>query len=499
MRKDSKANVLTFNPFQNLDIDPDALKRDEGVAASTPPDSSFARKSAPQESFSPVHAPQNPSHPEEDADEDFLLDDSLLPWVAQHASQEQQRIHTEAVELMRANRWEDILALFHPVETKVPELADTGMDLELRLKVSFALGQLERYDEAIQCLQPTLEAHSHEFIVHSSIAYSAYMSLYAAQNRRILMTPAMKQERIALAHRHFELCRQIRPESVTSHYREAMLYKQVERKTRKATPLFQRAISLWENLEPKEKEKRHQERHKYIRSLYHLASCLLDNGSPGAAHQSLSRCMEEDSGKETLSLLFKHFAMGKILHAMGRSGEALQHLETALAVAEKGQATDFVHELSARCALALKQPEKAFSHISRIPREKRRPYVHWTESDVLWALGRTREAMAVLNKSLERDRRSRHKSLLRLAQLHYRENDVERALALAQEANRFRMETYGNEHDEALFWIAGCLYKLGRYRDSLNTLARLRQINPRHSMAVKLERKVRGAVHSDPS
>ncbi len=499
MSKDATAKVLTYSPFQNINIDRSALKAGEDVPVQAAEESALnGATAASAEEPSAGHVTPDASHPAGESLDDFLLDDGLLPWVAQYASQEQQRVVAEARELMSANRWDDILALFHPVENKAPELVETGMDLELRLKVSFALSQLDRYDEAIQCLLPVIERYPDEFIVHSGIAYSAYMSLYAAQNRRILLTPPMKQQRIALAHHHFEACRRIRPDSVTAHYREAMLFKQVEHKTRKAVPLFQKAIAIWEGLSHEQKELRHQERTKYIRCLYHLASCHLDNNAPSAAHQALSRCMKEDAGRETLALIFKHFAMGKVLNALGRHKEALDHLETALASAAKGQATDFVSELSARCALALNDPHKAHAHISRIPRDKRRPYVQWTEADVLWALKRTEEAKGVLVKSLERDRRSRHKSLLRLAQILYREGQVEKALDRAREANQFRQSTYGNEHDEALFWMAGCLFKLGRFQESMDTLQTLRRVNPRHPHGGKLEAKVRCAMQARP-
>lgn len=116
MTRDAGAKVLTFNPFQNLDLrqnHPQVAKADQQPVNSALSNSSEAVSTkdspAPPER---VDLAQAGSEPEED----LLLDRGLLPWVAQHAHQEQQRALSEIHELMSENRWEDIVALFHPVE-----------------------------------------------------------------------------------------------------------------------------------------------------------------------------------------------------------------------------------------------------------------------------------------------------------------------------------------------------------------------------------------------
>lgn len=424
-------------------------------------------------------------------EEDFLLGENVAPGVQKYARHELRRSLAEAEELLRANRWEDIIALFHPIEEKLPAAVDAGMDLPLRLKVAFALGQTGRFEEALKSLEPALRLHPDDFQVHSAAAFNTYQSLLKRRDRKVTLIPEQKRERIQRAHEHFRRCQQLRPDHVTSFYREGMLYKEVEGKTFKATPCFRRAVQNWEALSEDEKQKRHQERPKYLRSLYHLASCLLEDGDAQQALKLIERCMREDA-TDVLSPVHKHFAMAKVLHAMARYREALEYLETAGSAVREGEPSDYIWELAARCCLRQGRAEDGMRYLSRIPERIRKPYVRWTEADLLIALGREKEAEEVLVRSAERDRRSRHKSLLRLVHLHYRQGSVGRALEEAEEANRFYRETFGNECQDALFWIAGCLHKLGRIDEAVRTVAELETLNPQYPNLFRLKERVRG-------
>jgi tetratricopeptide (TPR) repeat protein len=424
-------------------------------------------------------------------EDDFLLGHGLAPGLQEHARKEVRRSVAEAEELIRENRWEDLIALFHPLEEKVPAAVDAGIDLELRLKVAFALGQSGRFEEALKALEPALRLHPDDFHVHSAAGFNAYQSLLKRRERKVTLIPEQKRERIQQAHEHFRRCQQLRPDHVTSFYREGMLFKEVEGKTLKAAACFRQAIRNWESLSEEERQKRHQERPKYLRSLYHLASCLLEAGESPRARELLERCMQEDSG-DVLSPVHKHFAMAKVLHAMARYREALEYLETAGRAARDGEPTDYIWELAARCCLHQGRAAEGMRYLARIPERIRKPYVRWTEADLLVALGRGKEAEEVLTRSAERDRRSRHKALLRLAYLHYRQGLAEQALEKAREANRFYRQTYGNECQDALFWIVGCLHKLGRRDEALRTLAELEGLNPQYPNLYRLKERVRG-------
>ena len=191
------------------------------------------------------------THTDED---EFLSLDDLVPVQRDAAVRSLKRVLTEVEELFAEKKWEDIVALFHPVEEKQPELIQQGLDAELRAKTAFALGQLNRFDEAIKDISICVKNDPCNFRYHSSLGYTAYNSLFAANNREIFLRGKNRRERIELAHQHLKRAQELRPDGVANFYREGMLFRKIERKTEKALPLFDRAVFNWDKLDEKEKQ-----------------------------------------------------------------------------------------------------------------------------------------------------------------------------------------------------------------------------------------------------
>lgn len=399
--------------------------------------------------------------------DDFLTGQVEADWHVDLAKREFDRVLAEIAELQAENRWQDIVALFYPVAEKAPELVRAGLDTDVRIKVSFALGRVGRHDEAIEELQRAVEKDPKNSLAHYSIGYVALDAFYQTRTSRRILPAKRRAELAALAHYHFDQATQLRPASVTYHYRHAVFYKEIEDKPKKAVPLFTQAIANWCRLSVDEQHRLHQQRPKYIKSMYHLASCLLALDKPSQSLDLLHKVMEEDRDRNHMHPLFKHFALGKVLHTLGRYTESLHHLETAAQVAERGQATDFVWELAARNAHRLGNLDKAMSCINRVESSRRRPYIQWTEADILVGLGKAAEALRVLQRSASADRRSRHKALIRMARIYLSQGVCDKALDAAQAAVRFCRENYGNPPKEGRFWEAVSLYRLGRSGEAL--------------------------------
>ncbi|MDO9109512.1 MAG: hypothetical protein Q7U40_02565, partial [Desulfatirhabdiaceae bacterium] len=147
-----------------------------------------------------------------------------------------RQVQSEIEELQRDNRWEDILSLFYPVESKLPDLVEKKLDTEIRSQMGFVLGQLKRFDNALTELSICVQRDAENFSYHSSMAYTAYNSLYAAKNREIFLAGNLKSQRIELAHTHFRCAQLLRPDGVTNYYREGMMFKQIENKADRALP-----------------------------------------------------------------------------------------------------------------------------------------------------------------------------------------------------------------------------------------------------------------------
>ena len=247
---------------------------------------------------------------------------------------------------------------------------------------------------------------------------------------------------------------------MTYYYREGMLFRQIENKEDKALPIFQKAVSNWERLSAEERDARHQERKNYIKALYQLSGCLLVRGRTDKALEFIKRCLSEDEKSNYFSLLYKYFALGKILFNMNSFSEAKDALLFALQC-RSNHPVDFVYELLARTYLAMDKHDRAIEMIRKVPEKKRRPYICWTESDILCALKEYSSAREVLIRCQERDRRSRHKALIRLARLEYLLGNFHRSLEHAADAVKFFNEKWGGIFYDGIFWQALSSYRTG--------------------------------------
>lgn len=421
--------------------------------------------------------------------DEFLSQEDLVPVLRDAALRSEQDALGELGELMRQCKWEDALALFYPLEEKLPEIVDQGLDSDVRAKIAFVLGQMKRFDEAMTELAVCLERNPDDYHLHNSMAYTAYNSLYAAQNREIFLRGKIRQERIQLAHDHFVKANELRPDGITNHYRQGMLFKQIEGKPDKAIALFEKAVANWVGLSPEQKETRRQEQKNFVKALYHLAGALLEGGRFKRALACIQRCLAEDQKTDHVEAQFKYFALGKVQFHLNAFSEAKNALEFALQCRAR-RSKDFIYELLARTYLAMGDLLKALETIRCVPEKARRPYCRWTEADILCAQGDIGLAKKILAGSLERDGRSKHKALIRLAKIAYLEGDYHASMAHAAEAQEFYGQRWQNPCEDALFWQALNAYRLERPEDALGFALMLREKNPRYHKLNLLLRKL---------
>ncbi len=422
-------------------------------------------------------------------EDEFLNLRNMVSVRSETAKRSLKQVLAEMGELIRAKKWEDAVVLFYPVEEKLPELAACGLLVAVREKIGFILGQAKRYDDAISEMEPGVQAEPENFLLHNSLAYTAYNSLYAAKNREIFLSGKLREERIKLAHRHFEIARQLRPDGVTNFYREGMLYKQLEDKAEKAIPLFQKAVANWDSLDNAEKEARHQERKNFIKALFQLASALLKINRAKEAFHMLKRCLTEDEQSNHVSLLYKYYALGKVNFYLSQFDQAKDALLFALQCCNDGP-KDFVCELLARNYLAMNNTDKAMEIIQKVTENRRRAYYRWTEADVHCAAGDLHRAKSVLSASLRHDARSKHKTLIRLAKIEYLLQNFKASRQCALEAGRFFKEKWSNVYGDGLFWQALNAHQLNEQEEALKLARELKELYPYYPKLDRLLQKI---------
>jgi len=424
-------------------------------------------------------------------EDEFLSTGDLVTVHRDLAEKRRKRAFADLEELIREKKWEDAISLYYPVDEKFPELSAFGLETIFREKMGFVLGQVKRFDEAVVELEACIRVDPDNFYTRASLAYTAYNCLYAAKNREVVLPRDKKQARIALAHENFQKACELRPDN--------MLYKQIEDKPERAMPLFEKAVENWRGLDAEAREKRHQERKNYIKALYQLASCCLNANDPARALVLMRECLAEDEKSNHLAMVFKYFALGKIHFHAGSLAEARDALLFAAQCGKSArQPVDYVHEMLARTYLAMGHARKALETVNKEPENRRRPYFRWTEADVLCALKQFDQASRVLKKSLERDGRSRHKSLIRLAKIAYAQKDFHGSATYAGQADRFFREKWHNPCLDGLFWGALAAFRIGDMGEARRLAEELRTHAPHYPKLASLLEKIGARQEEKP-
>ena len=412
----------------------------------------------------------------------------------EYIKKSRNRVLADIEELSKNNRWDDILSLYHPVDDKQPDLVRAGADIPVRQKIAFALGQTGAFDDAIKELLVCVRAEPDNFMSRTSLAYTAYNSLYAAKNKKIFLAGEARTQRIALAHEHFKKAQDLRPDGITNFYRQGMLFSQIENKPGPGLEKFDIACFNWEHLTDEERAERQQEKKNYVKSLYRSASLLLASGNGIKALERITACLKQDEQTHYISLAFKYFALGKVRFCMDHYDEAKSALLFALQSSNRNDSTDFIHELLARTYLAMGKTDKAMETIGGVPEKFRRPYYRWTEADVLCTAGRFEQAKTILTAAAARDSRSQHISLIRLAKIEYTLKNYTQAMEHAAKACDFFTGNWGNPYLEGLFWQSLCAFKAGQPQKADQLLTELE----RHSRFYPNLDRLRAMIrHSD--
>lgn len=422
---------------------------------------------------------------------DRTMEQDFLDSLAQDQSQLeklQAKLDSCLAEISLArskNNWQEIIDLFHPIEDTQPELTALGLETPVRAEIAFALSHAGQPEESVAEYRKCVKAQPENFFFAAGLAYVLYNMVYSTKNRERILPPQQKAQYIEQAHKYFSKAQELRPEGVTNYYRQGMLYKNIQNMDLKAAPLFRKAIENWEAYDAKTREKRHQECKNYVKSLYNLASCLLKQKKAGQALKYLEKCIRLDEDKNYVKSEHKYFALGKVHFELGRFDEAHKDLEFAATNTDPRNG-DYIYELWARVWLGKEKPMEALQVLSRIPEKFRRQFVRWTEGDCYAALQDYPKARQTWIKTLERDRRSRHRALIRLARLEFTMNNFDQCLKYADDSTKFHLDTYGSPDPDGLLWSAAACIRLNDKAGALERINNLKAFRPDFPMLGKL-------------
>lgn len=363
----------------------------------------------------------------------------------------------ELADARRANNWKAISAWLPRLRRPF-----VGREAALAEEVAFALGQMRKWDGAVQLTEELYTlGPSHKLA--SSLAYLHYAALMDLEAKPREGAPA-KPEGAALAARRDALrdgfrrwideTLRRRPTSVTDLYRlgifEAKLCAGHDRAALRA---FLAAIHAYEQGRSKGTAAIAL-RVPYVRSLYAGARSALRIGDVKVARRLSFTCIREDQERNLIEPVFKLGQGARVCLVSGDLEAAERGARLALE-APGPSARDYLYELLAEITLRRGDLTGAEAWIDvHVPAERRTPALWRLQGDIRFASGRFDEARAAFRSSLLRDRAGRHLTLVRLGRLDLAAGKLAEAARAFEDARAFRRRTYLSDDPDAVAALA---------------------------------------------
>ena len=100
--------------------------------------------------------------------------------------------------------------------------------------------------------------------------------------------------------------------------------------------------------------------------------------------------------------------------------------------------------------------------------------MRWREAQALRAEGHLQEALEALSGCLDRDRRSRHKTLLKMAKIYFEIKEYQRVIECSKKAAQFFKAVYQNPLKEAMYLEALGRFMLGEVTKARELISSLK-------------------------
>lgn len=389
-------------------------------------------------------------------------------------------LRQEAARLKTRKDWDALATLGERLPGEV-----SGPWLALADDVALALGQRQRFPEAIRLLEKTWAAEP----THRRAAALAYLH-YSALMQRGRDRPQAREPLREGFRRWIGEALRLRPGSVKDLYRLGVFEAQVESQRDKvALRAFLGAIRSYHEMPAEERERRHDLRKYYVKSLYAGGRSALRLRNTGLARRLSFECIRADRDGRYVDPVHSLGLAGKVCLANGE----LDHAERAfrLALDARGPARrDYLYGFLAETCRRRGALEDACRWIEAHVRPERRSAWLWR---LLGDIRRDRAdldgALSAYESALRRDRSGRHLTLTRIGDIHRSRQRWKQAERAYRQALEFRRRRYLSDHREALEGLDAVLGARGKEAERSEVRAQLREL---------LERGVRRGPQAAP-
>ncbi len=351
----------------------------------------------------------------------------------------QENIQQQVDALFKENNWQGIIDLLKPIV----DAGDHSIDYLRNL--GFAYSQLDQYKNARRYYQIWLQFDPKRPQPYYSIGYT----YYDGQN----WEKAIKWFDKALS--RF-------PSYVVCLYRKGVALFMWGKET-KAKSVLESAISSYKFMRNTDMQKRLAK--YYYRSVFYLGKCELALGNFGSARACFEKNLED--AREYIDPIYVKYNLAYTLVKNRKYDEAEKYLEE---ITTKYANKEWIFRLWGNLLQARGEYRLAIEKYTQALKIRIQPYILINRAEAHIKNDDLEYAKQDLYEALKRDRKAKHKILLRLAGIAMAQEQLTKAEQLAKRAIEFKLKVYEADFANAHYFLYKLYEKMGEDEKSFQEL-----------------------------
>ncbi len=350
-----------------------------------------------------------------------------------------QRLDKEIAALIKENKWQEIINLLNPViengDFSVTNLKNLG----------FAHSRLGHHHKARKYYKMWMQKEPDKAQPYYNMGYTFY-----------------DQGKWKEAIHWFDLALERYPDYMLCLYRKGMALFFWD-KIPKAAKSLQIAVNIYKTIHDPDLQRRMAK--YYYRSTFYLGKCELNQGSAVMAQIWFEKNLEDQ--RHYVKPLFVRYNLAKAYLKSKDYAKAEQIIQT---LAPHYENKEWLFDIWGRILHNMRQHRLAIEKFSMALKVRMLPYILIHRAGSYFEMGDMELAKQDLYEALRRDRKGRHKILLKLAEIAMEQKQFSKAENLAKRAMEFKKKIYDVDYANAHYFLYKLYDRMDKTEESIEEL-----------------------------
>jgi tetratricopeptide (TPR) repeat protein len=221
----------------------------------------------------------------------------------------------------------------------------------------------------------------------------------------------------------------------------------------------------------------------YIRCMFYKGKALMGLNNYTEAVEMFKKVIERDK-PNYIDSFFKYYNLARALYKKGDAELALENMNKVI---HQNKRVEYAYFLKAQILRDMKQYQKALEAVDQAMKQRPQGYLHKIKGEILLKMGLIDAAEKEFHIALKKDRKSKHKILLQLAEVAFQRKQLEKARSYAESAIEQKLNEYHSDFAEAHFLLAQILDEMGDHSQAQIEMEKAAELMPVWKMEEEAE------------